>query len=147
MSKLRDFQKRSNDLVKNWPQIRSDALNEAKEIALDVITDDQLFKKGIDGDGNKLPLPYAPFTISIKKALGQPTDRITLKDTGAFYDGFFANISGDNMTIGSSDSKSSKLHKVWGKSISSMTKANTEIYAREDVLPVLQDLVQKALRL
>ena len=133
--------------MKNWPKLISDALEKTKEIALDIITDDQLFKEGIDGDGNKLPLPYAPFTIDIKKLLGQPTDRITLKDTGSFHDGFFGNISGDNIITGSSDSKSSQLHNDWGKSISSMTKENAARYARGDVLPVLQDSTKKALGL
>ena len=147
MGKLRELQKRANLLAKNWAKLRSDALEKTKEIALDIITDDQLFDKGIDGDGNQLPLPYAPFTIDIKKALGQPVNRITLKDTGAFYDGFFGNVKGDDIIIGSSDSKSSQLHNDWGKSISSMTKANTEKYARENVLPILQDSLRKALGL
>lgn len=134
-------------MAKNWSKIRSQALEKTKEIALDVITDDQLFAKGIDGDGGKLPLPYAPFTIDIKKTLGQPIDRITLKNTGAFHDGFFDNVSGDNIITGSSDSKSAQLHKDWGQSISSMTKANTEKYARENVLPILQDSTKKALGL
>lgn len=147
MGKLRELQKRANLLVRNWAKLRSDALEKTKEIALDIITDEQLFDKGIDGDGNQLPLPYAPFTIDIKKALGQPINRITLKDTGAFYDGFFGNVKGDDIIIGSSDSKSSQLHNDWGKNISSMTKANTEKYARENVLPILQDSLRKALGL
>ena len=133
-------------MARNWAKIRSDALNETKEIALDIITDDQLFKEGIDGDGNKLPLPYAPFTIDVKKATGLPTNRITLFQEGNFHDGFFGNIIGDDIITGSSDSKSSDLHKDWGKSISSMTKENAAKYAREDVLPVLQNSTKKALR-
>lgn len=147
MGKLRELQKRANLLAKNWAKLRSDALEKTKEIALDIITDDQLFDKGIDGDGNKLPLPYAPFTIDIKKLLGQPTDRITLKDTGSFYDGFFGNINGDDIITGSSDSKSSDLHQEWGQSISSMTKENSAKYAREEVLPILQDSTKKSLGL
>ncbi len=147
MGKLRELQKRANLLAKNWAKLRSDALEKTKEIALDIITDEQLFDKGIDGDGNKLPLPYAPFTIDTKKALGQPTNRITLRDTRSFHDGFFGNISGDDIITGSSDSKSSELHKDWGQSISSMTKANTEKYARENVLPILQDSIKKVLGL
>ena len=41
----------------------------------------------------------------------------------------------------------SDLHKEWGKSISSMTKENTERYARDAVLPELQELTLKALKL
>ncbi len=147
MGKLRELQKNANLLVRNWGKLRSKALEDTKEIALDIITDDQLFKQGIDGDGNKLPLPYAPFTISVKRATGLPVDRITLFQEGDFHDGFFGNVSGDDIETGSSDSKSSDLHKEWGKSISSMTKANTERYAREAVLPELQKSTRKALKL
>lgn len=132
-------------MVKDWPKIRSKAIEDNKEIALDLITDDQLFDKGIDGDGNKLPLPYAPFTIQTKKLLNLPTDRITLKQTGDFYDGFFAKISGDDLITGSTDSKSADLHREWGKSITSLTKENTAKWAREDVLPDVQDIVKKRL--
>ena len=48
---------------------------------------DQLFTTGEDGDGVSLG-NYSPITIKIKKRKGQPTDRITLKDTGAFYDSY-----------------------------------------------------------
>lgn len=147
MGKLRQLQKNANLLAKNWQKIRSQALENTKEIALDIITDDQLFDKGIDGDGNKLPLPYAPFTIDVKQVTGLPTDRITLFQEGNFHDGFFGNVLGDDIITGSSDSKSSELHREWGKSISSMTKANTKVYAREAVLPELQELTKKALKL
>jgi hypothetical protein len=48
---------------------------------------DQLFTTGEDGDGVSLG-DYSPITIKIKKRKGQPTDRITLKDTGAFYNSY-----------------------------------------------------------
>ncbi len=48
---------------------------------------DQLFTTGEDDDGVSLG-DYSPITVKIKKRKGQPTDRITLKDTGAFYDSY-----------------------------------------------------------
>ena len=47
-------------------------------------TQEQLFKKGIDSKGVTLGV-YAPFTIEIKKSKGQPTNHITLRDTGDLY--------------------------------------------------------------
>ena len=60
------------------------------------ITEIQLFKEGVDGLGDKLK-QYTPFTVSIKKDKGQPTDRTTLKDTGKFYNSFkvVANAGGE----------------------------------------------------
>ena len=51
---------------------------------------DQLFTTGEDGDGVSLG-DYSPITIKIKQRKGQPTDRITLKDTGAFYRSYSIN--------------------------------------------------------
>jgi hypothetical protein len=52
------------------------------------VLQDQLFETGADGNGDSLG-KYSFFTIQIKKAKGQPTDRITLVDTGDFYDSYF----------------------------------------------------------
>ncbi len=55
----------------------------------------RLFEQGTDA--NDIPLRsrmaqfgafYSPRTVRIKKAKGQPTDRVTLKDTGKFYESF-----------------------------------------------------------
>lgn len=55
----------------------------------------QLFVKGEDSLGQKLKGntivtdgDYTPFTKEIKREKGQPTDRVTLKDTGEFYMSF-----------------------------------------------------------
>jgi len=55
----------------------------------------QLFQKGEDRFGQKLKGNtivtdgnYTPFTKEIKREKGQPTDRVTLKDTGDFYMSF-----------------------------------------------------------
>ncbi len=48
----------------------------------------QLFIKGKDALGRSLDSlggPYSPFTVSEKRRKGQPTNRVTLKDTGDFY--------------------------------------------------------------
>jgi len=49
---------------------------------------DQLFETGADGNGESLG-KYSFFTAQIKRAKGQPTDRITLVDTGDFYESYF----------------------------------------------------------
>ncbi len=56
---------------------------ETQDFLIEVLQD-QLFTTGEDGDGVSLG-DYSPVTIKIKRAKGQPTDRITLKDTGDFY--------------------------------------------------------------
>lgn len=49
-----------------------------------LITEDQLFDRGEDGRGISLG-DYKLSTIKYKKKKNQPTNRITLKDSGKFY--------------------------------------------------------------
>lgn len=65
-------------------QVLQDSINKNNEFIEDGITQKQLFERGEDGKGKKLR-GYARTTIAIKRRKGQPTDRTTLKDTGAFY--------------------------------------------------------------
>jgi len=44
----------------------------------------QLYELGLQADGSPTG-DYSPVTVKIKEASGQPTDHITLKDTGDFY--------------------------------------------------------------
>ena len=146
MGKLRELQKRANLLARNWAKLRSDALEETKEIALDIITDDQLFDKGIDGDGSKL-VPYSTIEYAEFKATLNPNKVTDLQLTGDFIDGLFGKIIGDNIVTGSTDSKAFSLASQYGPNHLSMTKENAAKYARGDVLPILQDSIKKALGL
>ena len=67
------------------PSIR-ESVDNNKNILKRSQTEVQMFL-GINSKGSKIrPFPYAKSTINYKKRKGQPTDRITLKDSGDFYD-------------------------------------------------------------
>lgn len=72
--------------------------------------------KGLRSDGSEILPSYSDLTIQIKKEKGQPTDRVTLKDTGSFYEGVKVNISGEKIDITSTDEKTAKLNKKYSKS-------------------------------
>jgi hypothetical protein len=65
--------------------------NEFKRLVIELNTEgeasSQLYELGEDSTGKSLG-KYTPFTISEKRKKGQPTDRVTLKDTGDFYSSF-----------------------------------------------------------
>lgn len=66
----------------------------------------RLFNEGRDIDGNELTPFYAPVTQNIKEEKGQPYDRVTLRDTGAFYESFKAEYDGSgNMVFYATDEK------------------------------------------
>jgi hypothetical protein len=43
--------------------------------------------------------PYRPFTLKIKRAKGQPTNKVTLEDTGDFYKTFKVKINKNSYEI------------------------------------------------
>jgi hypothetical protein len=115
-----------------------------EDVILDLTREDQLFQKGIDSLGNKLPTPYAPFTIEIKQAKGQPTDRITLRDEGDFHNAFFLRANNFPIVIDSSDSKRNELAIEWGEDIFGLTE-DSLFETRKDVLPDFQKVQRKKL--
>ena len=64
-----------------------------KEEIIYLNTYGQLYE-GIDSKGGSLGT-YTPYTISIKERKGQPTDHVTLKDTGEFYSSFNVSLTSD----------------------------------------------------
>ena len=85
------FEDSINDAINFFKDIDSIILEitqepETQKFLIEVLQD-QLFTTGEDGNGLSLG-DYSPVTVQIKRAKGQPTDRITLKDTGEFYDSY-----------------------------------------------------------
>ena len=78
---------------------------------------ERLWTKGTYSDGTPIvtykaqpPFRYAPFTVAIKKSKGQPTDRVTLRDSGAFYQSIRVVAGSDSLTIeGDTDKFSDNL--------------------------------------
>jgi hypothetical protein len=67
-------------------------LNKKKvqDYLINLNTEIQLFEEGVDVFGVSLfqKRPYTPFTQKIKLSKGQPSKRVTLKDTGDYYKTF-----------------------------------------------------------
>lgn len=87
-------------------------------------TIDQLFNDGIDSLGDSLG-EYSPFTVELKKAKGQPTNRITLKDTGDFYKTFKVEVKDDSFFINANPIKDdNNLFDDFGSEIVGLTEDN-----------------------
>lgn len=108
---------------------------------LDLNTKQQLFDEGIDRKGFGLE-PYKPFTIKIKQAKGQPTDRTTLRDTGAFHDAFFIEYLGDEFRLSSKDPKSVDLILKYGSEIFGLTDENLG-FLKDRLKPEIFDRFRK----
>lgn len=81
-------------------------------------TEDQLFQRGEDKLGRTLESiggGYSPFTIQIKQEKGQPYDRVTLEDTGEFYESFHVVNEDTYIMIIANPMKGDKdINQEWG---------------------------------
>lgn len=107
---------------------------------------EQLFS-GINAEGDPIEPEYSPRTVAIKRKKGQPTDRVTLRDTGAFYQGVFIDPREDEYVVDSADEKSGELQKKYGEDIFGLDEPNQDKYVEENLDPVFMNRVEKSLEL
>jgi hypothetical protein len=120
--------------AKRVSKLRSEVLfrvifsrDQIKEEIIYLNTQEQLFNKGIDSEGVRLDAArgfgYANVTKQIKARKGQPTDRITLKDTGEFYQSFKVDVREGVITINADAQKDdTNLFDEWGVDILGLTE-------------------------
>lgn len=110
----------------------------------DMNAHDQLFEKGINANGVDISdyAPYSPVTVEYKMAMGQPYDRVTLRDTGDFHHGFTVQYSPKAFSITSTDWKTQMLMKKYGRDIFGLTASNKQELTWEYVYPDLLDKIK-----
>lgn len=70
---------------------------------------------------------YSAFTIEVKKKKGQPTDRVTLKDTGEYYDSYTLDLGSGFFTINSDPIKGdTNLETEWGDNLEGLQDENLQ---------------------
>lgn len=117
-------------------EIRQSIVQTGNEVA--DFNREQLYD-GIRADDTTIEPEYAEITKIIKAAKGQPTDRVTLKDTGDFYAGINVDVSTDSYNLTSSDDKVVKLVTKYGPKIFGLTDKSKSTYIREFFRPALED--------
>jgi hypothetical protein len=101
-------------------------------------TEEQLFKEGENALGVTIRSyqPYSPVTISIKQKKGQPTNRVTLRDTEAFHKSFFVYADNKAVWFKATDKKAQKLYDKYGE-IFGLTVENRNKVAWDMLYPLL----------
>jgi len=107
-------------------------------------TEEQLYRRGQDSQGNELFPPYTPFTIQVKQAKGQPTDRVTLYDTGRFHGSFFIDWKDTEFEIYARDPLTPKLAGKYGPDIFGLDD-NSQQDLIDNLRPALADNLRKAI--
>lgn len=104
-------------------------MNDIKDAIIYLNTEKQLYegkdKLGQDLDG--IGGDYSPFTKDLKTALGQPIDRVTLRDTGTFYESFEVTSFNNYIEITANPFKDgTDLQKRWGFNIIGLNEENKQ---------------------
>lgn len=104
-------------------EIAKKIVRDNDNILIDMNVQDQLYAKGVNRLGVRIDeyQPYQPLTIQVKIEKRQPYDRVTLKDTGEFYDSFYVETAEDRFYIKASDEKTNWLIKKYGAEIFGLT--------------------------
>lgn len=104
-------------------EIAKKIVRDNDNILIDMNAQDQLYANGINRLGVRIDeyQPYRPLTIQVKIEKRQPYDRVTLKDTGEFYDSFYVETAEDRFYIKASDEKTNWLIKKYGAEIFGLT--------------------------
>jgi hypothetical protein len=106
----------------NLRQALKEAAMQHRQDALDLQQEQQY--AGKEATGQEITPAYARLTVQIKKAKGQPADRVTLKDTGAFYRQQYTAFQNDHFEIKSRNGKTPKLLEKYGENIFGLTAGN-----------------------
>ena len=77
----------------------------------------QQYDLGQVRNGDAITPEYAESTIRYKRRKGQPTDRVTLQDTGQYHDTFKIRYEDEGFELYANDWKAGFLDKKYGKDI------------------------------
>lgn len=101
---------------------------------------------GMRADGKEINPKYSDLTIELKEAKGQPTDRVTLRDEGDFWNSIKVDVKSETFDIDATDSKTLKLTRKYGKQILGLSKeSKSEEYIPNYFFPALKARIERKL--
>lgn len=124
------------------------------DLIIELNTQKQLFEKGEDRTGTKLSdiggdyssaTIYGTTNFEGKIQKGLPYDRVTLFDTGQFYESFFVYFSGKDLVIGANTIKdTTDLLTEWGGNILGLSEESL-VKLRDAAIPILKKYIKTLL--
>ena len=118
--------------------VRNIVIN-SEEIIVEMNAEKQLYNMGITSLGIDINsfAPYKEFTIKKKKEKGQPTDRVTLRDTEDFHKSFFVDAKEEEFEIKAGDWKTERLILRYGDEIMGLTGENLTTLIWQHIYPYI----------
>ena len=145
---LRNLEYRLRAFKDSLPMLLEDVVRSKEDVIVSAIANDQLYRRGINGKGKKIMdyMPYTAKTIKNKRKKGQPTTRVTLRDTGAFHESMFVVFDSEGFYITASDEKTQDLVEKYGKEIFRLTNKNFTRIIRSHIRKELTKRLKRAIR-
>lgn len=145
---LRNLEYRLRAFKDNLPMLLEDIVRDKEDVIVSAIADDQLYRRGINGRGEKIMdyMPYTARTIKNKKRKGQPTTRVTLRDTGDFHKSMYVVFDSEGFYITASDKKTEELVGKYGEEIFRLTDKNFTRIIRSHIRKELVKRLKRAIK-
>ena len=145
---LRNLEYRLRIFKDSLPALLEDIVRSKEDVIVSAIANDQLYRRGINGRGKKIMdyAPYAARTIKNKKRKGQPTTRVTLRDTGAFHESMYVVFDSEGFYITASDEKTQDLVEKYGEEIFRLTDKNFTRIIRSHIRKELVKRLKQVIR-
>lgn len=144
---LRDLKKAVREMQDVLHPTLAQVFDANKSVIKNYNTQLQLYDKGINAMNISLRPAYAASTKRYKVKRRQPTDRVTLKDTGDFYSSIEIIAEADRLIIETDIEYGRFLVSRYGKDILGITNMNlTDFYnkyIKEELKLSLEDIITK----
>lgn len=146
---LRNLYYRLRAFRDNLPDMLEEIVKEKEDVIVSAIADDQLYRRGINGMGVKIMsyAPYRPRTIKKKLKKGQPTTRVTLRDTGKFHGMMRVVFDSEGFYVTSDDVKTEFLTAKYGETIFRLADYNLNrilrVHIRREFVKRLKKAIKK----
>lgn len=121
---------------------------ENQDVIVEYVTNIQLYIEGMRGSDGAFIMDYMPYsrlTIKLKEIKGQPTDRVTLRDTGDFHKSFRIEPTDDTVEITADDWKTEELKDKYGQGIMALSDEHLHSVKIAFILPGLRQKLREAI--
>lgn len=147
MDVFSEARKRLAELRDSVNKVVQSTFEEYKTLIVHYNADEQMYKLGQDSKGSVIRPAYSPITVSIKKRKGQPTDRVTLKDTGRFHKTLIVTPKENHVEISSDLEYAKYLFKRYGDDVLGIQEEILREFVTRYVVPRLQENASQKIRL
>jgi hypothetical protein len=123
-------------------QVR-EAFEQQKKLIVEYNADEQMYKLGENSKGSMIRPAYKKTTIRLKKRKGQPTNRVTLRNTGKFHKTLKVVPYDDYLEISSDLEYSKYLLAKYGDDILGIQEELLKDFVKLYIVPNIEEQAKK----